>query len=126
MEDLCKNYRELEEIIESIDKDGSGQVEFSEFMMILKGHKKAYSRPEPNQKFIQTEFKDIMRGTHKEINTGEDISLNFVLRNYKRKIILSTPSDNSSITADHAKNIGTNRQSKYRDIVQRFQNFLHD
>jgi hypothetical protein len=58
-------------------------------MTILKGHKKAYSRPEINQQFIQTEFKDIMRGTHKEINSNQDIPLNFILRNYKRQIILS-------------------------------------
>lgn len=87
--DLCKNYRELEKIIESIDNDQSGQVEFAEFLTILKGHKKAYSPPEPNQQFIQTEFRDIMRGTHKEINPDQDASLNFVLRNYKRKIFLS-------------------------------------
>lgn len=86
---MCKNYRELELMIEAIDYDGSGQVEFSEFLKILKGHKKAYSRPELNQKFIQTEFKEIMRGTHKNIKMDQDMSLNMILRNYKRKIILS-------------------------------------
>jgi hypothetical protein len=78
-------------MIESIDNDGSGQVEFSEFMTILKGHKKAYSRPEMSQKFIQTEFKDIMRGKHKQIKSDQNIPLNFILRNYKRQIILSKP-----------------------------------
>ena len=76
-------------MIESIDDDGSGQVEFPEFMTILKGHKKAYKRPEANQKFVQTEFREIIRGTHKKIKTDQDTSLNLILRNYKRKIILS-------------------------------------
>ena len=80
---------QLSKIVSEMDEDGSGEIEFEEFLALLKGPSKAYSNAGDTHRNVHNTLKQIMNGTHKITNGDEETPLSITLQNLQRTIILS-------------------------------------
>ena len=87
---FAESRQEVQEMIDEVDEDGSGQVEFDEFLMIIKNSSDSNSKSSKITQF----FKDLSNGKlgSKDLNFGVMVNnikrkhmLDHILRNRKKR-----------------------------------------
>lgn len=107
---LAENRKQVEDMIRSVDSDESGQIEFEEFLVIVKGDKDNA----PISKF----FKGLIEG--KLIKDSKVLPFRSVVSTYRRQMIMNALMCNDSrkkekgerIMKAFARSISTNKPRK--------------
>ncbi len=84
---LITSREEIKDLIKSIDRDGTGEIEFDEFLLIMLAIKKNDSRKDST---IFEFFRDMVNGDFSKMEEMEKgISFRLNISQYRRKKILS-------------------------------------
>ena len=91
---IAKGRKEVKKIMDEIDEDGSGEIEFNEFLMILKGKTTIYGdqKQEESNSAITEFFKSMINGDIKEVHdddpSNQSSSFKLILGQMRRHKLL--------------------------------------
>ena len=110
---LAENRQQVEEMIQSVDSDSSGQIEFGEFLEIVRGNKDSA----PISKF----FRGLIEG--KLVKDSKVLPFRTVVSSYRRKMIMNALMCNDpkkkekgeKIMKAFARSISTNKKIRNSD-----------
>lgn len=114
---LVDNRQQVQSIVQSVDDDGSEQIEFTEFLKIIKGgSKSAKERSVPKQErednngAIHQFFKDLTSGKM-QVKGNENVPFSLFITSHRRKQILNSMMENDN---DQKKKDGEKILNNYK------------
>lgn len=80
---IAESTREIQQMIEAVDKDGTGEIEFEEFLMIIKDQKLGHDAK--NDSKINKFFKDMSNG---KIGS-QDLNFHIIVQDIRRRYMMN-------------------------------------